>query len=495
MEMNTETMRTRFAPSPTGMLHLGNANTALFNYLLSRHNNGTVVLRIEDTDVERSEENYEKQMIDDLHWLGLDWDEGPDVGGPYAPYRQSERLGIYNEHIQRLLASGHLYRCFCTKEQIQADRDEAARKKRPPRYSGRCRSLPPEQTEKLLAEKTPFTLRFRVPQREKVVVKDLIRGDIIFNAAELDDFILVRSNGIPIFLLTNLVDDALMHITHVVRGEDHISNTPKQILIAHALGYDTPIFLHTAIILGTDRSKLSKRHGAVSVYQFREEGFLPETMLNYLVFLGWNPKDEREIFSLQELIAEFSIEGMSKNPSIFDHQRLRFLNGQWMQKIEPTHVADLCRQYLIAHGYLTPEQAETDKERIAKIVAAIGTRLKTISDVVTYGDFFFKNDFPYQEEGVKKHFNGAETAHILEGIKEIISGTADERPEALEALLRKFTEEKGIDTRKVIHPLRLALTGKTVGPGLFEIMTILGKDEVTRRITRAVNFISEKQTP
>ncbi|MEW6202345.1 MAG: glutamate--tRNA ligase [bacterium] len=492
MKIDNETTRTRFAPSPTGMLHLGNANTALFNYLLARHHNGTVVLRIEDTDVERSEENYERQIIDDLRWLGLDWDEGPEVGGAYAPYRQSERLEIYNEHIQRLLDGGYLYRCFCTKEQLQADRDEAASKKRPPRYAGRCRSLSQDQIEKNLAEGIPFTLRFRTPHREKIVVNDLIRGDILFNAAELDDFILVRSNGIPIFLLTNLVDDVLMKITHVVRGEDHISNTPKQILIARALGYDTPLFLHTAIILGADRTKLSKRHGAVSVSQFRDEGFLPETMINYLAFLGWNPKDEREVFSLQQLIEEYSIEAMSKNPSVFDHQRLRFLNGQWMQKIEPARVTDLCAQHLVTHGYISGEQAKKDKEHIAKIVAAIGTRLKTISDVVTYGDFFFTGDFSYQEDGVKKHFQGEETAHILQEISKLIETATEESPSALEALIRDFTQGKNIDTRKIIHPLRLALTGKTVGPGLFETMTLLGKDEVTRRIARAVDFISSR---
>ncbi|MFH1538412.1 MAG: glutamate--tRNA ligase [bacterium] len=491
--MNDEKVRTRFAPSPTGMLHLGNANTAVFNWLIARSRGGTVVLRVEDTDTERSKEEYERKLFDALKWLGIDWDEGPDVGGPFGPYRQSERMDVYEEKIKGLLESGHLYRCFCPKEQLQAEREEAQKKKKDPRYSRRCRELAESEINEKIAAGTPFSLRFRAPDGEEIVFNDLIRGPISFNSSELDDFIVVRSNGTPIFLLSNAIDDMMMEISHVVRGEDHISNTPKQILIARALGCDRlPEYLHTPIILGPDRSKLSKRHGAVSVGQFREEGYLPEAMVNYLAFLGWNPKDDREIFSLEQLAEEFTVEAMSKTPSVFDYKRIHYLSGEWMQRIERSRVAALCTDYLIERGFITSDEAREKKDWLDRIIAEVVGRLKIISDVVGYTDFFFTDEFAYDEKGAGKFFKGGETASMLEDMAEILPELEPFDTENIESAVRKYMEVKELGAKKVIHPLRLALTGKTIGPGLFETVVLLGPERVGRRLRRAVEFIKAK---
>lgn len=488
--MKNEKVRTRFAPSPTGMLHLGNANTALFNWLIARSAGGTVVLRVEDTDTERSREDYERKLFDALKWLGLDWDEGPDVGGPLGPYRQSERMDVYNEYIRKLLDSGKIYRCFCAKEQLQAEREEAQKNKRDPRYSKRCRELSEKEIEEKLAAGTLFALRFKTPDNEEIVFDDLIRGPITFKSAELDDFIVVRSNGTPIFLLSNAIDDLLMEISHVVRGEDHISNTPKQMLIARALGFDRlPEYLHTPVILGPDRSKLSKRHGAVSVNQFRDEGYLPEALVNYLAFLGWNPKDDREIFSLEELAKEYSVEGMSKTPSVFDYKRIRFLSGEWMERIDRERVVELCVEYLVKREYITGEEAKEKRDWLARIVIEVGNRMKTVNDIETYANFFFVDEFDYEEKGVKKFFKDKGVTDTLKAMAEILPSLEPYNAEAIEGAVRKYMEENELGAKKIIHPLRLAVTGKTQGPGLFETIALLGPEKVRARIMRAVEFI------
>lgn len=489
--MNDEQIRTRFAPSPTGMLHLGNANTAVFNWLVARSVGGAVVLRVEDTDTERSTEDYEKKLIDALKWLGIEWDEGPDVGGPFGPYRQSERNDIYRESIDRLLAEGKIYRCFCSKEQLQAERDDAMKNKRDPKYGGRCRGLSESEIAEKLSAGTPFTLRFRTPPGEQIVVDDLIRGQIVFNSSELDDFIVVRSSGAPIFLLCNMIDDMKMQITHVVRGEDHISNTPKQILIARALGFDrAPKYLHTPIILGPDRSKLSKRHGAVSVNQFREEGYLPEALVNYLAFLGWNPKDEREIFSLDELRREFSIAGMSRTPSVFDYKRIHFLSGEWMQRIDKEQLYALCVEYLAARGLISTADAAARADWLRKVIAEASGRLKVINDVESYTDFFFREDFAYDEKGARKYFS-PETAAVLEDMARILPAVTPYEAHAAEEAVRVYMEEKQLQAKNVIHPLRLALSGKTIGPGLFEMIALMEPDQVRARLLKAAEFIKD----
>lgn len=487
--MELKNVRTRFAPSPTGMLHFGNANTALFNWLIARRYGGTVILRVEDTDLDRSTGNFEQRIIDDLKWLGIDWDEGPDAGGDFGPYRQMERTDIYKDYLNKLFSLGAVYRCYCTKEELEQEREAARRSKGAIHYSGRCRTLTPDDWARLDAEGKRYTVRFRNQRTEKIVLNDLIRGPIEFDPAELDDFIIIRSNGVPVFLLTNAVDDALMRITHVVRGEDHISNTPKQILINSALGIHIPEYLHTSMILGTDRTKLSKRHGAVNVAQFRELGYLPEALVNYLVFLGWNPKDEREFFSISDLKTEFSIEAMSKSPSVFDYDRLKYLNAHWMKAADKDRIVDLCIPFLVEKGWIAQDEVESKRSYIKRIVELAGERLKTIPDIEANSDFFFNDITSYDEKGVKKYFQQPGQTDTLRLIRAELEKLNPFSIESIDKLMHVLNEEKGLTAKQLIHPTRLALTGKTIGPGLFELMELLGKDKCLERIDKAASWI------
>lgn len=486
--MELSNVRTRFAPSPTGLLHFGNANTAVFNWLLARRYGGTVVLRIEDTDRERSTKEFYEGLLFDLKWLGIDWDEGPDVGGPHGAYRQSERDELYQNAIQQLMEKGAAYRCYCSREQLDEDRKKQQAEKLPFQYAGRCRNLTPDDWARLDAEGKPFTIRFRTPDDQQLVMHDLIRGDIVFQSHEIDDFIFVRGNGEPTFLLTNAVDDALMRITHVVRGEDHISNTPKQILINQALGHNVPQYLHTAIILGEDKTKLSKRHGAVNVSQFRALGYIPEAMTNYLAFLGWNPKDDREFFSLDELKKEYSIEAMSKNPSVFDYKRLHFLNEYWMQKIDRDKAIDICADYLVKTGTLTKESATSDRDYIAKVFELLAERVKLVNDIVDVGGFFFKEIEEYDPKDARKFFP-PEQAPILRTFADTLSALNPFTRESIETGVHEIMEKNELNKKQVFQPLRLAMVGKTIGPGLFEMIELLGKEKAVARLLRAAQFI------
>lgn len=488
--MELVNVRTRFAPSPTGMLHFGNANTALFNWLIARRYGGIVVLRVEDTDTDRSTGEFEKAIIDDLKWLGIDWDEGPDIGGEFGPYRQMERTGLYEKAISNLLSSGSAYRCYCSKEEIEADREETKKTASGAiRYSRKCRNLTSQDWERLDSEGRPFTIRFKTPDAQELIINDLIRGEIKFMSDEIDDFIIVRSNGTHIFLLCNAIDDAYMRISHVVRGEDHISNTPKQILINRALGLHTPEYLHTAMMLGKNRAKLSKRQGAVSVFQFREMGFLPETLVNYLAFLGWNPKDEREFFTLGELKESFSLEGMSKTPSIFDNDRLLFLNSHWMRQVEqvdPERVTNLFSGYMKSKGWIDDVFISCNKELLGKIIAICGDRIRAFQDIDTYMDFFFNDVTAYHLKGVTKHYKGDETNKTLLLLAEKLDASGDFDHSAIESAMQSVMDELAISSKKIIHPTRLAITGKVIGPGLFELMELLGKEKCSERIRKAV---------
>jgi glutamyl-tRNA synthetase len=487
--MELTNVRTRFAPSPTGMLHFGNANTALFNWLVGRRYGGKVILRIEDTDVERSTDNFEKQIIDDLKWLGIDWDEGPEKGGDYGPYNQMRRTDIYKEYLSKLLEAGNAYRCYCSQEEIKQEHEIALKEKRSPHYSGKCRTLTPDDWKRLDSEGKTYTIRFRTSKGEKIIVDDLIHGPIAFMSDELDDFIIIRSNGVPIFLLTNAIDDALMKISHVVRGEDHISNTPKQILINRALGLGVPAYLHTSMILGPDRTKLSKRHGAVSVYQFREQGYLPESLVNYLAFLGWNPKDDREYFSLEELTKEFSIEAMGKAPSVFDEKRLKYLNNHWMMQVDRGRVVDLCMRFIVEKGWIAENETDTERDYVRRIVEILRERLGIISDFETYADYFFVDVTAYAEKGAKKYFRQEGASGYLRLIRSELEKMESFIVESIEKMMHRLNEEKGLGAKQLIHPTRLALTGKTEGPSLFELMEVLGKEKCLDRLEKAAVWI------
>ncbi len=467
-------VRVRFAPSPTGYLHIGNARTALFNYLFARKNNGVFVLRIENTDVERSNSRFEESIIEDLKWLGLSWDEGPDTGGPYQPYRQMDRLNLYREYANRLLSEGKAYRCWCTREEIEKRAKTGG-------YDNYCRNISDAQISKFQSEGRKPVLRFKVPEKE-VIVKDIIRGTIRFEADSINDFVIMKSNEIPTFHFAVVIDDFEMKITHVIRGEDHLSNTPKHILIFEALGQTPPQFAHMSMTLGPDRTRLSKRHGATSVRQYRESGFLSNAMFNYLALLGWSSKDNQEIFSKQQLIQEFSLEACNKSNAIFDPAKLLWMNSQYMKMKSAKEITELSIPFLEKAGY-EKSNIERHRQIIEKIVELEKEKFRILEDVPERVAPYITEDIDWNLQLLQK-FGIPETSKILSEILPEIKKIEQFERSAIENIIRKFCKEKNLKTGEVFHPLRFALTGMTKGPGLFELMEILGRDVSVRRIEK-----------
>lgn len=482
-------VRVRFAPSPTGSLHVGGARTALFNWLFARHHRGAFVLRIDDTDTERSSEEALEQILSSLRWLGLDWDEGPDIGGPFGPYRQTERLDLYREAAHALLERGLAYKCYCTPEELAAQREEARRLGRPVAYDGRCALLSQAQQAALEAAGRKPALRLKVDRQGTVVLHDLIRGEVVFQREVLEDFVIMKSNGFPTYNFACVVDDHHMAISHVIRAEEHLSNTPKQVLIYEALGYPLPLFAHVPMILAPDRSKLSKRHGATSVEEYRADGYLPEALLNYLALLGWSPGGEEEFLPLEEMINRFSLERVSKNPAIYDQKKITWMNGHYLAQADLDRVTRLCLPYFQKMGLISPEPSERELARVREVVGLVRDRVKTLQEVAEASIYFFRDDFEYDPKGVAKHFQHPGRAELLSSVRERLATLEDFSVEAVEAACRRLAEELGIKAAEIIHPMRLALTGRTMGPGLFEIAATLGKQATLSRLERAVKYI------
>jgi glutamyl-tRNA synthetase len=468
--MGLSEVRTRFAPSPTGYLHVGGARTALFNWLFAKHHGGKFILRIEDTDRERSKEEYLKDILEGLLWLGLKWDEGP--------YFQSQRMEIYREYAFRLLEEGKAYRCYCTPEELEQMRKKALQEGRKPKYDGRCR----EKKEPL---NRPFAIRFKAPREGVTVVEDLLRGKVIFKNEELDDLIILRSDGTPTYNFSVVVDDVSMGITHVIRGDDHLNNTPKQLLLYEALGFAPPKFAHVPLILGSDRTRLSKRHGATALNAYKEMGFLPEAMVNYLARLGWSFGDQ-EIFSLQELIEKFSLDNVSLSPAVFDMEKLLWLNSHYLRTLPSEEIANRLLPFLEKSGIKTALD-----QTLVEIVKTLQPRSRTLKEMAEQATFYFLRPSSYDEEGVKKFFTPQGIA-FLEAFLKDLKDVEPFTPSTLEETFRKVSVSLGIKTREAGQAVRLALTGKTVSPGLFEIMQILGKDECLERIQRAVEWAKKK---
>jgi glutamyl-tRNA synthetase len=457
-------VRVRFAPSPTGYLHVGGARTALFNWLFARHHGGAFVLRIEDTDRSRSTEENIGFIVDALAWLGLDWDEGPPAPG----YRQTERLEIYGEHAQRLVAAGRAYYCACTPAELDAERREAEARKETFRYSGRCRDR----------GLTAGALRLRLPQDGATVVNDLINGPVTFEHRQLDDWILVRSDGTPTYNFCVVVDDVTMAITHVIRGNDHLSNTPKQILCYEALGYPVPEMAHVSMILGADRSRLSKRHGATSVQAFREEGFLPEAMVNYLARLGWSHGDQ-EIFSRDELIRLFDIKDVASSGAVFDQIKLLWLNQETMKAMDDRTLAERVEPYVASAGLPMPG----DRDWLARVVATLKERAKTLVELVAVGRFYFVAPSAYDDKAAQKFLTAAGAERLDRLIARV--GGVDFAPATLEATYRALAEELGVKLVDLAQLSRLAVTGGTASPPIFDVLSILGRAETLARLSRA----------
>ncbi|MCW2277839.1 glutamate--tRNA ligase [Heliophilum fasciatum] len=483
----TEQVRVRFAPSPTGPLHIGGARSALFNYLLARRTGGQFIVRIEDTDLERSSRESEENILDSLAWLGITWDEGVRVGGPHAPYRQTERLNTYRDAADKLIAAGKAYRCYCSEEELEAERQAFSEKGELPRYSGKCRCLTPDDEQRYQAEGRRPVLRFRVPDEGAVVIDDQVRGQVTFECEGIGDFIIVKSDGIPTYNFAVVIDDALMDITHVVRGEEHLSNTPRQVLIYEALGLKQPRFAHVSLILGKDRSKMSKRHGSTSVVAYQSQGYLPEALINFLVLLGWSPAGEEEIFSLEALCEQFSLERVAKSPAVFDADKLNWLNGMYIRQAAPERIRDLALPFLIEAGYVPAEPDEVMVQKVGLMVQAIQEKLVNLGEVTTMAPLFFGETVQFESEEAKAVLAEEQVPVVLQAfLQKLTDGRALE-PGTIKAIFKEIGKETKHTGRKVFMPVRVALTGQMHGPELHFLIPALGSHvaEVRVRTTAA----------
>ncbi len=481
-------MRVRMAPSPTGPLHIGTARTSLYNYLAARHAGGTYVLRIEDTDTARGTVDFERDIIDNLHWLGITWDEGPQVAGgedigPHAPYRQSQRMELYAREAERLLASGAAYRCWCTPEELEAVRKQQEAAKEPPRYNRRCLNLADAERAAFEAEGRRHVIRFKV-EPEKIRFDDLIRGEVEFDNALLGDFVIVRNDGVPLYHFVVVIDDEAMEITDVIRGEDHLSNTPKHIALIRALGYREPRFGHIPLILNADRTKMSKRKSQVAMSSYREEGYLPEAMVNFLAFLGWSPGTEEEIFTLDELAARFEIGTVHKGGAIFDRDRLDHLNGVYIRELSDEQLADRLRPWV-------PDAVPDDDVR--RMVPLVKERLVRLGDVVALIGFAWETDEVvaswYAPDLLHPKKGGPDEARIaLRAARDELAGIdpADFAAEYLEQRCRLAAERAGMKAGDFFSPIRVAITGRTISPPLFASLELLGRDRSLARIDDAL---------
>jgi len=474
-------VRVRFAPSPTGLLHIGNARVAVFNWLFAKRHKGTFILRIEDTDVARSEKKYMTQLIEDLHWLGITWQEGPDVGGQYGPYLQSERLHIYNDLCQKFLKEGMAYKCYCTPEELEERRRIAKLMGKPPRYDNRCRELTDKQKKAFEISGLRGTIRFKVPD-ELVVFDDLIRGTCQFDMSLTGDFVIMRSDGTPSFHFAVAIDDTLMNITHVIRGEDHLSNTPCHILLFHALKQKPPQFAHLSLTMGADRSLLSKRHGAFSISEYRKLGYLPEGLLNYMMLLGWSPKDKKEKFKVDDIIDTFEISSMSKASSVFDQQKLDWLSGQYIREADLEKLATLAIPYLQEAGFVSTEESKIDLSKLKLIINAVRGNISCMSQIVHEAEIFFK-DVVISENHVE--FLSSETSQsILSAFSMELQKLNNLSPDIFRDTLKTVQKETKVNGKGLYMPIRIALTGREHGPELYSIANILGINTCKTRIER-----------
>jgi nondiscriminating glutamyl-tRNA synthetase len=481
--MSNRQVRVRFAPSPTGHLHVGGARTAIFNWLFARHHDGVFVVRIEDTDVARSTRKSERMVLDDLRWLGLDWDEGPDIGGSHAPYRQSERFDLYRDVAATLLDKGMAYHCFCREEELEQKRKAAEEEGRPPHYDLTCYRLGGEEVEQRIARKEPFVVRFHVLKEGNaafdadVTIDDLIRGEVTWRKESLGDFILLRSDGMPTYNFCVVVDDHTMEISHVIRAEEHLTNTHRQVLIYRALEWEVPLFAHVSLILGQDRSKLSKRHGATSVAAYAEEGFLPDAMLNYLTLLGWSPPDGEELFDRQKAASLFSLERVNSAPAVFDPQKFLWMNGQYLHALAPGELRSLVEERLVNAGYL----AVRSEEAIAwldDVSDLLRKSLSRLSDFVPALHLFFEFDPGriLRDPEVMAVLSDPEAVRLLELLlADLHANGAPTDSEEYHAMADRLKKESGLKGKKLFMPMRVAFTGQVHGPELHRVVPLLEK--------------------
>jgi len=466
--------RVRFAPSPTGYLHIGGARTALFNWLWARRTGGTFILRVEDTDQERSTKEAEAAIFEGLRWLGLDWDEGPEVGGPHGPYFQMERLDVYEAHAEKLVREGKAYACYCTREELEVGRKRAEAEKRQYRYPGTCREKPYDRSK-------PHVVRFRVPEHGATGWDDLVKGHISTPHETLQDEVILRSDRVPLYNFGAVVDDITMKVNLVGRGDDHVNNTARQILMYRALGYDVPAFAHFPMILGADKTRLSKRHGATSVTAYRDMGFLPQAIVNYLVRLGWSHGDQ-EIFTMEELVRLFDMKDVGQTASIFNPDKMAWVNHEWLKKLADVELARRALPFFRAAGLPAEDDA-----KLRHVCAVARERARTFGEYVQQFRYFYAP--PQLDPKAKDKFLTKEAKPILEAIRGGIAGMAALETAALEKLFHGEAEKRGVGLGKIAQPVRVALTGGTASPGMYDVVQILGKEETLRRVDDALRLI------
>ncbi len=474
--------RVRFAPSPTGYLHVGGARTALFNWLFARRHGAVFILRVEDTDTERSSDEMVAGILEAMHWLGLTWDEGPEIGGPHAPYFQSQRFARHREVGQRLLDEGHAYKCYCAPDLLTHKREEAERKGVGWKYDRTCLHLPIAEQQRLEAAGVRPAVRFKVPPG-RTEYQDRVRGAIGFDHDQIEDFVILRSNRLPTYHLSVVADDVDMEISHVIRGDDHISNTPKHILLWQALGKTPPEFAHIPLILGPDKKRLSKRHGATSVTEYERLGYLPEAMVNFLGLLGWSPGDDREVMTRDELIAAFTLDGVSGGDAVFNPDKLDWFNGQYLARLTPADLVTRVKPQIVAAGLWSDDYEAARRDWLQRVLTLVLPRVRRLPEFVEHARPFLAADIEYDPEAVRKHLTQADLhQHIaaLAGALDVQTEVFDEA--AIERVLRGVADVRGIKAAVLIHAARIAATGKAVSPGIFDVLALLGKRVTLSRL-------------
>jgi glutamyl-tRNA synthetase len=481
-------VRVRFAPSPTGYLHVGGARTALFNWLYARRHGGTFVLRIEDTDAERSSWDMVTGIVDGLRWLGLDWDEGPDIGGPHAPYFQSQRLGTHREMAERLVGQNRAYYCYCTPELIQRKREAAEAAGGGWTYDRTCLALSRDDVARSEAEGRARAIRFKVPEGQ-TTFEDLVRGTITFENVNIEDFVVLRSDRQPTYHLSVVADDIAMEITHVVRGDDHISNTPKQVLLYQAFGRPTPRFAHVPLILGPDKKRLSKRHGATSVMEYERLGYLSEAMVNFLAMLGWSPGNDQELFTREQLVAQFTLDGISGGNAVFNPDKLDWFNQQHIALLSADEIIERLEPILREAGVWRDDFRAGNRDWLRRVVDLLKPRLKKLAQFVDDGRPFFTDAIDFDPAAVQKHLRAPGMREHVAALSEAFSIADPFDKTTLELILRRVADERGVKPAALIHATRVAVTGKAVSPGLFDVLELVGRDRATARLRRAMELL------
>lgn len=477
-------VRVRFAPSPTGYVHVGSLRTALYNYLFARHHGGVNILRVEDTDRSRYVEGAVENLLRTMEWAGITFDEGPVQGGNYGPYTQSERTEIYRKHADELVSRGKAYPCFCSSERLDMVRKSQQAAGLPPMYDRHCRNLTAEEVEAKKANGEPFVIRMRVPIGEMIRFNDIIRGDVEFDSKTIDDQVLLKSDGFPTYHLANIVDDHLMEITHVLRAEEWLPSTPKHVLLYEAFGWEAPKFAHLPLLLNPDRSKLSKRQGDVAVEDYKDKGYLPDALVNFVALLGWNPSASEEIFSMQELIDKFELPKVNKAGAVFNREKLDWMNSEYIRKMANEELLALVKPLAEQRGY------NVSDDYLLAVIQLMKERARTITDFVDFARYFFLRPDPaaYEEKYKQKHWN-PQAKENLTNLLPAFRESSDWSHTSLEAIVRSYAEQHGLSAGKLIHPIRLVVTGVGMGPGLFELLEVIGKEESTARMEHALSTL------